>query len=87
MNNNLRQYEGFELTKTIPSRKKTIKFDWIKKDFMNFKIFREARERLGLSIPDTCYWCRSKFSDADMMALACVAKKGNKFLCQDCISR
>ena len=34
---------------------------------------------------DTCFWCRHKFEDGELMALACFEeKKGNKVLCQDC---
>ncbi len=76
---------GFSLTKTIPSRKETISFNWIIKDFFNYGAFRKARERMGLTVWKQCYWCRKSFSDEDMMALGSIQGKGNKPFCQDCV--
>ena len=73
-----------KITRIIPERKESISFDWIKPNFMLYKTFRESRERMGLSVVSRCYWCRTWFTDDDMMALGCIHGKGNKFFCQSC---
>jgi len=34
---------------------------------------------------DTCWWCKHKFKDGEMMGLAAVSGKLNKILCGSCI--
>ena len=73
------------LTKTIPSRRKTITFEWLKRDFMEMSQgYREIRSRSD-SPMDSCYWCGHQFEDGEMMALGCIGKGGNKVFCQDCL--
>ena len=77
---------NLRLSKTVPAHKVTKNFRWIKRDFMLYKTYREARTRLGMRIKpfDKCMWCKTRFEDEDMMALASVEKSGNKALCQTC---
>lgn len=73
-----------QLSKIVPARRNTVKFEWCKKDFMvmNQK-FRDVRAQLKKPM-DSCFWCRHKFIDGEMMALAAPKGKLNKVLCQTC---
>ena len=73
-------------TKKIPARTQVYKVDWCRKDFMLMSAeFREVRKRSKTPM-ESCFLCRVKFNDGDMMALACFIEgaKGNKTLCQTC---
>jgi len=73
-----------ELSRTIPAHRKAIKFNWCKKDFMEMSP-RYRRIRSTLRDPmDACFWCKHKFIDGEMMALAQPEKGTNKVLCQAC---
>ncbi len=75
----------FKLSRKNPSHTKTIEFNWVKKDFMNFKDFDDARERMGLRRFKKCFWCGHGFLPEDMMAIGEIIGNGNKFLCQECV--
>ncbi len=74
------------LTKTIVSRKVTVTFAWCKKDFLIMsQSYRNLRAKCRNPMC-SCYWCKHNFTDGEMMALAHVVGKGNKTLCQQCVS-
>ena len=73
-----------ELTKIVLEHKKTIRFEWCKRDFMLMSPeYRLVRTRCRTPM-DACGWCKYKFSDGEMMALAAPEKKRNMVLCQKC---
>lgn len=73
-----------KLSKRVPSRTKTLKTEWCRNDFMVMsQRFREIRAKCKLPL-DACYWCKHKFVDGEMMALACFGRIGNRTLCQQC---
>lgn len=73
-----------KLTKTIPSRKKTVTFLWVQKDYLRMgEKFRKARIKLKRKMKG-CWWCDHKFVDGEMMAIACAEKHGNELICQKC---
>lgn len=74
------------LTKHVPAHNVTVRFDWVKIDWMCFdQRYRDARARMRKPL-DSCYWCRRKFNDGEMMSLVSPpnGKGGNKLLCPDC---
>jgi len=72
-----------ELSKIVPSRRKTIKFNWCNKEFLVMsEKYRSARNKMRPM--DTCFWCGHKFDNGEMMALAQPEKGANKLLCQTC---
>ena len=72
------------LTKRIPARTKTLRIRWLRKDFcQNTPRFRAIRGTAADPM-DACYWCKHKFDDGEMMALAAVEGGANKALCQQC---
>jgi hypothetical protein len=74
------------LKKYIPGHYKTINFHWIKKEFMVMSPeYRDIRKKCG-DLMDTCFWCKYKFKDGDMMGLGCPEKGRNKVLCQSCVN-
>jgi hypothetical protein len=75
----------FTLTKKITARTKTIKFHWIKKDFLVIdERYRMIRSRTSNPM-DTCHWCGYKFENGEMMALGSIVGSGNKVFCQKCV--
>ena len=78
-----------ELSKIIPKRKVTQKFRWVKHEWLFYKGFRLARERMEMSVQKGCWWCKSKFKDTDMLAIALAEKPANKnvLICQDCAAK
>ena len=48
--------------------------------------FRDVRSK-SKDPGDKCFWCKHKFEDGEMMALACFGTKGNHTLCQDCADK
>jgi hypothetical protein len=73
-----------KLSKRVPAHTKTVKAEWCKKDFMLMsQRFRDIRARSKRPL-DACHWCKHKFADGEMMALACFRKIGNRTLCQKC---
>jgi hypothetical protein len=74
------------LTKTIPEKKKTIRFRWCREELMEMSpSFRQARAAM-LAPLNFCFWCNRKFEDGDPIALAQPEQGGNKVLCSDCAS-
>ncbi len=72
------------LRRLIPAHNKTITALWCKKEFMRMsQTYRDVRSR-SRNPMDSCYWCKHKFDDGEMMALACFNTRGNKTLCQHC---
>ena len=75
-----------QLSRVVPSHRKTVKFHWCKSDFMVMsQKYREIRSKLR-SPMDSCFWCGHKFSDGEMMALANPEHGTNVVLCQICAS-
>lgn len=73
-----------KLTRTIPVRKKTVEFIWIRKNFMIMgDMYRTARSTLRKPM-DSCWWCGHRFEDGEAFALGCIRGTGNKVLCHDC---
>ena len=73
-----------KLSKRIPARIKTIKFNWCKKDWIEINDnYRAIRKKLREPM-DACFWCGYKFVNGDMMALAQPEKGKNKVLCGAC---
>jgi len=73
-----------ELSRMIPSRKETIVFYAIKKDFSTFgPAWRDVRKNLHDPL-DKCDWCHTPFKDGDLIALGFCKKSRNKILCQSC---
>ena len=74
-----------QLSKTIPARRKTVRFLWIKKDWMQFCKFKEARTNMKSKIIyEKCFWCRKPFTDDAMLNLAAPEKGRNCVLCSSC---
>jgi len=72
-----------ELSKTVPARKVKFEASSCKLDFMEMnQRFRDIRAK-SRNPMDKCEWCKHKFTDGEMMALA-IANNGNKVLCQSC---
>ena len=72
------------LSKVIQEHKVTENFRWVQRKFMEYSFYRDVRKRCKLSI-ETCFWCKKKFEDEEMMALAAREKKVNVLLCQKCV--
>ncbi len=73
-----------QLSKRISARTETFKINQMKKDFatMNDR-YREIRG--GLRYPMTsCYWCKHKFVNGEMIAIVIPEKGRNRVLCQSC---
>ncbi len=70
---------------TQPSRSTTTyHVEWLRRDFTpmspKFRAIRaKARNKM-----DTCFKCRHKFIDGEMMGLMCIKSKGNRPVCADC---
>ena len=75
-----------KLTKTVPSRQKTLTAEWCRKDWMTMSpLFRTIRG--GTKSPmEKCHWCGHMFVNGEMMALASFTeiKTGNRTLCGTC---
>lgn len=74
------------LSRRISARTKTLNAAWCEKEFLEMTPrYREIRGGMRNKM-DTCHWCKHKFADGEMMALACFkgVKGGNKVLCQKC---
>ena len=62
-------------------------FDVLPGYFMsNFGAFREARERIGLSVQRKCFCCDKTFKDGDKIRLVSV-RGGNKLFCTNCATQ
>uniref|UniRef100_A0A6M3LBP3 Uncharacterized protein n=1 Tax=viral metagenome TaxID=1070528 RepID=A0A6M3LBP3_9ZZZZ len=73
-----------KFSKRIPARTETIYFNWCRKEFLIMSPeYRKARAKM-LRPMDTCFWCKYKFKDGDIMALAQPKKGLNKMLCNKC---
>jgi len=73
-----------KLSKRIPARTETVKFNWCKKDFTTFnETYRRIRgkfKRPGFQ----CRWCGRAFEDGETLALAQPENGANWILCGDC---
>ena len=75
---------SLKMSKLVPARTKTLTASWCRKAFIAMSPeYRAIRAKTSKPM-DTCYWCRHKFADGEMMALAAVHGSGNKVLCQSC---
>lgn len=76
------------LSRRIPARIETVRFRWIKREFLpHDERFIAAREHILKGRKDPmghCFWCRRDFKDGEMMALAAREKGANVTLCQEC---
>ena len=73
-----------ELRKRIPARTHVEKFNRCITDFMEMsQEYRDIRARFQNKM-DSCHWCKRKFVDGEMMALAQPTKGKNKVLCLSC---
>lgn len=54
------------------------------KPFMKFGTFREARERLGLSVERRCFRCGHKFKDDEDVYLILFRGTLNHLFCNNC---
>jgi hypothetical protein len=70
------------LSKRIPARTKTVKFTWVKRDFMPWSTFSKTRQT-----PNSCWWCHHSFEGDEMLALAGRFRKTNVLICQSCADR
>ena len=75
--------KALSLSKRIPARTKTLTATWCRQEWVRIDdTFRAIRERCDRT---SCYWCKHKFENGEMMALAAFeGKVGNRTLCQDC---
>lgn len=75
------------LSKVVPVHRMTVRFEWIKRDFMLHGFYRGVREKRGMKINRSCWWCKEKFVDDQMMALAGIKGTGNKLICHPCADK
>ena len=52
----------------------------------NFGAYKEARERIGLSVQIKCFWCGKPFKNDDKIRLVTV-RGGNKLFCTSCATQ
>ena len=71
------------LKRTIPSRIESFTFVWVRK-FQNYGVHKGCRDRMKMSVPKTCFWCRRKWQEEDQTWLTAVDGKGNKMVCESC---
>ena len=76
-----------ELSRVIPSHKKTLHFEWVKHDFLEYtEHFRKIRSGSKNKM-DRCFWCKTEFNDGEWMALAQIKELSkNKVFCRTCIN-
>ena len=73
-----------KLSRKIPARTETQTALWCRKDFLEMsQRFRDIRSK-SRNPMDKCFWCKHKFEDGEMMALAYFGSNDNKTLCQGC---
>jgi uncharacterized CHY-type Zn-finger protein len=73
-----------QFTLQVPSRTVTYKATWCRLEWQEMDDrYREIRSR-SRNPMTACFWCKRKFENGDMMALAHFENKGNKTLCQTC---
>jgi len=73
-----------KLSKRVPSRTKTVEFNWCKKEFTTMTDrYREIRGK-SRNPMTSCFWCQHAFENGETIALAQPKKGGNKALCQTC---
>ena len=72
------------LQRLVKAYTKTVEFNWCRREFMEMSPqYRAIRAKTSAKM-DACYWCRHKFEDGEMMALAQPTTGKNKVLCQAC---
>lgn len=76
-----------KLSRVIPAHVCTVQFRWLKHDFMLMsENYRAIRGRMRDPL-DTCRWCKHKFVNGEMMALAQPDKGANWVLCHSCADK
>lgn len=73
MPDDLRRIEDeiMKLSKQIPSRTKTVQFNWAVKDFTQCnETYRNIRMKYGRGTMLKCDWCGHKFNDDEWFGLA-----------------
>jgi len=73
-----------QLTKIVPKHTITQHFLWCKKNWITIDpAFRSIRSGAKNRM-DTCFWCKYKFKDGELMSLAARDKGTNVVLCAEC---
>ena len=73
-----------KLSRNVPAHRKTVKFTWIRHDFVEMnEQYREVRSRFRKPM-DSCFWCGHKIANGEMIALGHIERRGNVVLCQSC---
>ena len=75
------------VSKIVPAHRKTINFNWVRRDFQKFGFFKESRLRMKCGVEgwQTCFWCKHKFTDDEVFGIGQLEKGPNKPLCSACI--
>ena len=76
-----------EIVKTITKKYQIL--DVFNKPFMKWGIFRQTRERIGLSTNKLqhCFICNHKFTEDEYFYLSPVKYVGNMSLCEECAKK
>src|SRR5688572_351494 len=73
-----------QLSKVVPEHTYTVKFDWVRRGFMLFGTYRDARLKRDMKIQSKCFWCKKQFLPQDLIAVASRLAKRNVLLCDHC---
>lgn len=73
-----------KISKRVPARTKTLTALWCHKSFCEMTPRFRAILAKSRRPMNTCYWCKHKFEDGEMMALAAFEVVGNQTLCGKC---
>jgi len=76
----------FKLSRVIPARTETVKFNWIRKFLTVDEVYIAVREHCGGTMLN-CFWCKTKFSLGDRLFLAQRKGKTNVSLCGGCAEK
>jgi hypothetical protein len=79
----LRDLTKIDFTKDVVKTTK-YKYSSIVFDVFEFGGYKDARDKLGMSIQKTCFVCNRRFSDNDNLALLNHGNKDNKLCCDSC---
>jgi hypothetical protein len=74
----------YYLSKIIPKRRKTVKFLWCQKDWMDWAKLNFYRDKQRLSTYEKCQWCNYKFESGDSVSLAAPDRGKNMVICKWC---
>lgn len=72
------------LSKEVPRHVRVDRFRWCVREFSRMSQEWRAIRSKHPKAMDRCFWCRTRFADGDMMALAQPVKGANVVLCQKC---